>query len=743
MNLHLATSLDQYLATALQMQDVSQEYVVLGNPLSRTMNHIVKSFNIKVIEHESVTPSLFDSKVIFNERTKTIANRTDYTVFGIEGDPWLPLARVWAYFKKAKLITLQNISDVFPTLRKIKSKYCAVVSHPDRITARTIAELQAYNMETWISESHSRVGFLTSRTPEGLTELFFKTLFYQHENSDTSAGITLTRKQGRILNSDLHPTVYTNVTTTEELKDYLSTYREYFNLYTEAWEDHFFTGDGFICTIGGLTDPLNRTGAYKLPSCAQSGECYDLSRNILPTYGIKSKVIFANACTNLRFTNGLFESNYGLMQGFIEGFACAYIGSNITKWAMDDENLLFQILFESGATLGEIVDALNRNCYIRRIEHMNYVVVGDPEYRLRQPIKKRCDSNISCIRDPLSNSVIIDINNTNSNFIQFQFEESDLWSSIKDANVNVGVLRGTRNVSEVFYELYPQSDGKTVRCALFSWDFINSDLLQIRIGSNHIPEQLKTVIIPSYENLTSLHNFQINIQKINSSTREINDKIKNLIKLELKHRFNAICYQKLTERLNGIIKLLSNCEHEVLSYLLYNTESPSYNFPDSYYASHRIDHVENSLDCCPHCNDSYYIYHFENITRPGLQRLKSLCPVCGEISDQPNNELHMLIDSDDKLLRGEKKTISVVVENASDNTKSVICGMRFVDGHRFDIKCLTPEITEIILPPNSSRTLAFQFITTNKTPLHLVYGRAYAISNADIYLCSKPFWINR
>lgn len=726
MELYVAKTMEQYVESARGILGLTR-FPVLGPNLSDSVRSLVDDFNIEV--------HVIDKPITTFPRLHIV--RTRYAVLYRADDPWRSLAEFWAYVKKADLLTSESLIEAFEDLKHRALEHVAIVAQPETLTAQVVAKLQAYNTETWLSNNHTRIGFMTARTAQGLTELFFKTWFYQHHR--LSSGITLTRKKGRTVDSQSNCTTYTDKIKTSQLRNILQDRREYFNIYTEAWEDHFFTGDGFICPgIGGLDkeEPIT----HKVPSCAYTSECYDLSRNILPTHAIRTKVMFANACTNLRFTNGLFESSYGLMQGFLEGSACAYVGSNITKWAMDDENLLFKYLYEQGFSLGYVVDALNRNCYMRGLETMNYVVVGDPEIRISNPevVPNKVKPTLEKIS---SDELEITLFDVDLQTVEFEFVDRDIWNLIKRRCIEVGVLCNKQEVDEVFYDLCPGSDGCTITCRLFAWNSIKAERVTVLFQRPMVPEVLSWMISPSRDNLAALPDFQINIQKVKSLRREVESNMKNLLKLDMTGRYNAALLSKKRTRVRKIEAMLDTCDRELMDYLVRSTETPSYNFPDSYYSSYRLSHVK-SEDACPQCHDAYYVYHFYNLYRTGWYRLKSLCPVCGEIADRPDDRLEGVIIASEILHRNIESNITLQITNKTNDRLNLKAAMAFVDGTRFQIQRNVRGPQVLTIGPRTRCQLSFHACPTSNTPTHLVYGRVYILQNSAIYLFSKPFWVS-
>ncbi|MDQ1852679.1 hypothetical protein [Bacillus stercoris] len=467
-----------------------------------------------------------------------------------------------------------------------------------------------------------------------------------------------------------------------------------------------------------------------LPSCMEEDEACFFKRDgiALSAYSIKARHIFMNSCGSLRFKNGDFDSIFNIAYSILEGKAESFIGAVRWKDGHGVENLLYLRLIKAGFSLGEIIYLLNKSLFFNQCEPSEGVfqLIGDPETR---PYSK---PDISPIEELNFGSNMVEIR---SGFGVFQSTSEEVIEAYKKSLLIVKV-----SVKNFFVSVVLSDNSKILYIFIYGYEEQKVEAKVQIINFNDIFEFISRAYRRIEQNLSpSLGLAKLYPNKVlQGRKKNLDNRLLNISRLFKVSFTDNSSIHKLYKSCHKFLKEVDQIDFEIAEEMKNALVNHSFRFSEHYQKSFLLRPAETT-GMCYICGEVLVDRYLEHIIKPSLYRIERICTNCGGIEDKPSSLLTLHILLKDKVCKKSIVKVKIKIVNDSEYGYKgyTLLAVRRSAKYNFKIDHSIQKI-DIKARQHIEREFTMEI---GDVSIHQYNLQAAFISNTDIFLAARSFWI--
>ena len=488
----------------------------------------------------------------------------------------------------------------------------------------------------------------------------------------------------------------------------------------------YLCGRSPYADVAGPLDP-------RLPSCTMAGGgfCYfKPDGRPLPAHRVRAEHVFVNSCGSLSFEETDFNPLFAIWYAALDGRARSFVGTIRWKDGHGLEALLYRNLLRSGRSLGEAVCLLNRALPGNQLEGGDvYFLLGDPADRLVERQPSRRSARLRRGRNVVDLSGGLACTTATS---------PELVSAIGQAGLQVRAEIEDLQVSTI------PAGGGAVHVLLFTGRRVGLDLGSVAVDVGDFRHEHATMLAVSdaleqtLAPVLGMHGLYPD-QVRQGGRKNLEGRLLQLSRLYKARFTDPAAAGRLVRTTRTLLRELDRTDEHIARWLQERIRTTSYRFSEHYQDNFLLAGTDVGPGCYQ-CGRATTRRELRHILRPGIRRTEFICPRCGSIADTPDPAVSLLIDLPETVVRGEKATVSVRLDNRSGHERRGYCLAAVRRSATAGIE-QTDAVHALTVPAGAGESVGFDLVVADGAPVHQYDLQAAFVSTTRIYLGRRAFWI--
>lgn len=429
--------------------------------------------------------------------------------------------------------------------------------------------------------------------------------------------------------------------------------------------------------------------------------------NVISSNSIKANHIMLSNCGGFSI-GGLYNSNYCLPLGFIDGEARSYVASYRVKKRIESEIVMYTILLLNGFSLGETINNINNYLLFSGLEAPCYVLLGDPNDTAVCNIEKMKYKTLAIGKNKITVS-------NNLGVYEINVDNKQHKNDIK-------VVLLSSHKEKIYYSLIPHE--KKILLFIFT---STQEYMDIEVMVNQLSyiDELHN-IVKLKDSLNNLELMNFTSKKISNHINNINSVIRNLTSLLPNQKIYLSSKKKWENNIDNINKSFNFINQELIIHILKYTNTSA---PANYYMDNWIlQNVENNDEYC-NCGVKISKYTVMNPLN-SIKRDIAICPCCGIVWDVPHNKKPDVIFSESKIMYNESKEVCLEISAPLLKKHNLVgCSIRYLGYPR--------DVIDIVEVEKGKSTSKFYFTLPKEKISGVHFIEFIHIVDYEFYYCSK------
>ncbi len=502
-----------------------------------------------------------------------------------------------------------------------------------------------------------------------------------------------------------------------------------FAVTAHGMSDHVYLDSDYIC--GRIPDPSRVPGGLNfLPSCmSEPYNClFRPHGSKLPAYEIDAQHWFVNSCGSAQFEQGEFGADFSIWYSALEGHARSYVGTLRWKEGHGVEALLYRHLLNAGFPLGLAVAILNKVLQGLHLEQGPvYCLLGDPLDR----VTTVPPGQVQQINSPGSS---IDLRNGYARCIITDSVLVSAWMAGKlllhasgpTAVYFSGVPTLGQRAVHIFAASHAGQDGKTT---VRAYDH--------RSAAARVADIRKTFSTCPTPDLGIAGMYPNSVRQ--GGAENVRNRILNITRLARRSATDPLSIPNLRRNYQRLERDVSELDKATAIELLGKIKKSVYSISDHYRDTFELVSV-NADRKCPHCAAQALRRVLRSMIDSSVERMELICPLCGIISDVPDERLPVTLSSMSAVVPGQEFKTSLTIANNDGLTARGYCVASITRASEYCAQA-PDSPAQVEIPPGETRVVDFPFMFKSGTRPHLYTVKSALVVTGRIYMCRRPVGI--